>query len=97
MIAKLSDIYFKEKNIAKIVIVMSLERVKKQALYQIYGTIALIILIMAAIWLTSIFVTRRYISTPLKKLHPFSHFPIYFKCMDDYKRERERDSIKIPS
>ena len=68
MIAKSSDIYFKKDIIAKIVIVMSLKKVKKQALYQIYGTITLIILIMAAIWITSIFVTRRYISTPLKKL-----------------------------
>ena len=68
LIAKSSDIYFKEKIISKIVIVMSREKVKKQALYQIYGTIALLILIMAAIWLTSIFVTRRYISTPLQKL-----------------------------
>lgn len=68
MIAKSSDIYFKEDIIAKIVIVMSLKKVKKQAIYQISGTITLIILIMAAIWITSIFVTRRYISTPLKKL-----------------------------
>ena len=68
MIAKSSDIYFKKDIIAKIVIVMSLKKVKKQVLYQIYGTITLIIIIMAAIWITSILVTRRYISTPLKKL-----------------------------
>ena len=68
MIAKSSDIYFKDKKIAKILIIMSLKRVKKQVLYQIYGTITLIILIMVAIWITSILVTRRYISTPLKKL-----------------------------
>ena len=68
MLAKSSDIYFKDKKIAKLLIVMSLERVKKQVLYQVYGTITLIILIMVAIWITSILVTRRYISTPLKKL-----------------------------
>jgi len=68
MIAKSSDIYFKDKKIAKIIIAMSLKKVKKQALYQIYGAIILIILIMVAIWITSILVTRRYISTPLKKL-----------------------------
>lgn len=67
MIAKFSNIYFKEKIIGKIVIVMSLEKEKKEAL-EIYGTVALLLLIIAAIWLTSIFVTRRYISTPLKKL-----------------------------
>ncbi|RLC03810.1 MAG: hypothetical protein DRH90_10430 [Deltaproteobacteria bacterium] len=68
LIAKSSDIYFKENIISKILIVMSREKVKKQALYQIYGTVALLILMIAAIWLTSIFVTRRYITTPLKKL-----------------------------
>ncbi len=68
LIAKSSDIYFKENIISKILIVMSREKVKRQAIFQIYGTIALLILIIAAIWLTSIFITRRYISTPLQKL-----------------------------
>jgi signal transduction histidine kinase len=68
MIGKSSDIYFKDKKIAKILIAMSMKKVKKQALHQIYGAITLIILIMVAIWITSILVTRRYISTPLKKL-----------------------------
>jgi signal transduction histidine kinase len=68
LIAKLSDIYFRDKIISKILIVMSREKVKKQVLFQIYGTLALLILIIAAIWITSIFVTRRYISTPLLKL-----------------------------
>ncbi|MBW2438130.1 MAG: HAMP domain-containing protein, partial [Deltaproteobacteria bacterium] len=68
LIAKSSDIYFKDSVISKILIVMSRENVKKQVFIQIYGTIALLILIIAAIWLTSIFVTRRYISSPLLKL-----------------------------
>jgi signal transduction histidine kinase len=66
--AKSSDIYFKDNIIGKILIVMSRKEVKKQALFQLYGTIALVILIIAAIWITSIFVTRRYISSPLLKL-----------------------------
>lgn len=68
LIAKSSDIYFKDRVISKVLIVMSRENVKKQVFIQIYGTIALLILIIAAIWLTSIFVTRRYISSPLLKL-----------------------------
>lgn len=68
LIAKSSDIYFKDSVISEILIVMSRENVKKQVLIQIYGTIALLILIIAAIWLTSIFITRRYISSPLLKL-----------------------------
>jgi signal transduction histidine kinase len=66
--AQSSDIYFKDNIIGKILIVMSREEVKKQVLFQLYGTIALVILIIAAIWITSIFVTRRYISSPLLKL-----------------------------
>jgi signal transduction histidine kinase/HAMP domain-containing protein len=68
LIAKSADIYFKDSVISTILIVMSRENVKKQVFIQIYGTIALLILIIAAIWLTSIFVTRRYISSPLLKL-----------------------------
>ena len=67
-IAKSSDIYFNENAIATILIVMSRESVKKQALLQIYGTVSLLILIVAAVWLTSIFITKRYISFPLLKL-----------------------------
>ncbi|MDH4010059.1 MAG: ATP-binding protein [Desulfobacterales bacterium] len=68
LIAKSSKIYFKDSVISEILIVMSREKLKKQVLFQIYGTIALLILIIAAIWLTSIFITRRYISSPLLKL-----------------------------
>ncbi|MGD9150497.1 MAG: ATP-binding protein, partial [Desulfobacterales bacterium] len=68
LIAKSADIYFKGSVISTILIVMSRENVKKQVLIQIYSTIALSILIIAAIWLTSIFITRRYISSPLLKL-----------------------------
>ncbi len=68
LIAKSSKIYFKDSVISKILIVMSRENVKKQVLIQIYSTIALLILIIATIWLTSIFITRRYISSPLLKL-----------------------------
>ena len=64
LIAKSADIYFEEKIISDILIVMSRENVKKQVFFQIYGTITLLILIIAAIWLTSIFITTRYISSP---------------------------------
>jgi signal transduction histidine kinase len=68
LIAKSSEIYFKNSVIGKILIIMSSESMKRQVRLQIYGTIALLILIIAAIWLTSIFITRRYISSPLLKL-----------------------------
>jgi signal transduction histidine kinase len=68
IISTSSDIYFEDKVIAKIQIIMSMEKAKNQALYQICGTIALIVIVMAVIWITSIFMTKRYISTPLRKL-----------------------------
>jgi len=67
-IAKSSDIHFRENKISTILIVMSRETVRKQALFQIYGVITLSILIIVAIWLTSIFITKKYISSPLSKL-----------------------------
>ena len=68
LIAKSVDINYKENIIAKLLIVMSREAVKKQTIFQVYGTIALLALIIVAIWITSIFITRRYISVPLLKL-----------------------------
>lgn len=68
LIAKSADIYYKENMISKLLIVMSREAVKRQTIFQIYGTIALLFLIIAGIWLTSLFITRRYISFPLSKL-----------------------------
>ena len=68
LIARSSKIYYKENIISDILIVMSREKIKRQAFFQIYGTIALLILIITAIWITSIFITKRYISRPLQKL-----------------------------
>ena len=67
-IIKSSDIYFERSKVGKILIVMSRENVRKQVLMQIYGIVALTILIITAIWLTSIVITKRYISRPLLKL-----------------------------
>ena len=67
-IVKSSDIYHERKKVGSIVIVMSREGVKEHALLLIYGISALTIVIIAAIWLTSIVITRRYISRPLLRL-----------------------------
>lgn len=67
-ILKSSDIHFEETKVGKILIVMSRESVRKQVFFLIYGISALTLLIIAAIWLTSIVITKRYISQPLLKL-----------------------------
>jgi signal transduction histidine kinase len=94
LIAKSSDIYFEEKIISKILIVMSRENVKKQVLFQIYGTITLLILIIAAIWLTSIFITRRYIFSPLLKLQESAAL-IARGDLDTFVDKSSRDEIGI--
>jgi len=93
-IAKSADIYFKEDIISKILIVMSRENMKKQVLFQIYGTIALLILIIAAIWLTSIFITKRYISSPLLKLQESASL-IARGDLDTFVDKSGRDEIGI--
>jgi len=50
-IVKSADIQFAEGGVGKIRIVVSGESAKKQVLLQIYGIVALIVLIIAAIWL----------------------------------------------
>ena len=50
-IVKSSDIQFGEKNVGKIRIVVSGESAKRQVLWQIYGIVALIVLIIGAIWI----------------------------------------------
>jgi len=67
-IVKSSEIQFRDNIVSTILIVMSRESLRKKALLQIYGIIALSIIIIAAIWFTSIFITKRYISSPLLKL-----------------------------
>ena len=94
LIAKSSDIYFKKDAISKILIVMSREKLKKQALFQIYGTVALLILIIAAIWITSIFITKRYISTPLLKLQTSASM-IAKGDLDTFVDKKSRDEIGL--
>jgi signal transduction histidine kinase len=71
---------------------MSRENVKKLVHSQIYGTISLLILIIAAIWLTSIFITKRYISSPLMKLQE-SASSIAWGDLDTFVDKSSRDEI----
>ena len=50
-IVKSSDLEFAESKIGRIRIVVSGESARKQVLWQIYGIVALIVLIIAAIWI----------------------------------------------
>ena len=67
-LAKSADIQFRDNLVSKILIVISRENLRDKALLQIYGIATLSIIIIVAIWLTSVFITKRYISSPLFKL-----------------------------
>lgn len=63
-----SNIFFENKEVGQISIVMSRDSVKNQIIRSIYSTIALTIFFILAILLTTVLVTKKYISAPLLKL-----------------------------
>ncbi|MGD9180239.1 MAG: ATP-binding protein [Desulfobacterales bacterium] len=67
-ITKISDIIYEGNKVGTIRLAMSRESVKKELVVAISGIIALTIFIIAAIALTSLVITKRYISHPLLKL-----------------------------
>jgi signal transduction histidine kinase/DNA-binding response OmpR family regulator len=67
-LAKTSDIFYQGRKIGAIQLAVSRANVRKEIILNILGIAALTTLIVAAISLTSIFVTRRYIARPLLKL-----------------------------
>jgi signal transduction histidine kinase/CheY-like chemotaxis protein len=67
-LAKTSDIFYQGRKIGAIQLAVSRANVRKEIILNILGIAALTTLIIAAISLTSIFVTRRYIARPLLKL-----------------------------
>lgn len=62
------DIFYEDKNVGTLQVVMSRERLRQQLWRNVVGILALTLIVIAAIFLTSILVTRRYISRPLMKL-----------------------------
>ena len=93
-ILKSSDIHFEESKVGKILIVMSRESVRKQVLLLIYGITALTVLIIAAIWITSIVITKRYISRPLLKLQESASL-ISHGDLDTFVDKSSSDEIGI--
>ena len=67
-IVKSSPIYRNERDVGTILLVLSRDKFKEALTLNILSIIALTILIIIAISLTSLFITRRYISHPLSEL-----------------------------
>src|SRR5262249_37648655 len=67
-LVKSSDIVYQGKKIGTIQLAVSRETVRNELIVSILVIVALTVLIIAAISLTSIVITRRYIASPLLKL-----------------------------
>jgi signal transduction histidine kinase len=67
-IYKFIDIFYEGNKVGTVRLVMSRESVKYQIAVSVLGIIALVILIIFAITITSLIITRRYITKPLLKL-----------------------------
>ena len=67
-IAKTSDIFYAGQKVGTIQLVMSREIIKKELIVNISVIVNLTLVIIAGISVTSVFITRRYISRPLLEL-----------------------------
>lgn len=67
-IDRTSNILYEDNKVGTIRLVMSRESVKKELMVTILRTITLTILIIVAITITSLIITKKYISRPLLKL-----------------------------
>lgn len=61
-------IRFEDHAVGEISIVVSRQTLQEKALLQIYGIIALAAIMIAAIWFTSVVITRKYVARPLLAL-----------------------------
>jgi len=68
LITREAGIFYEGNKVGTILIQMTRERHRRQLMHQIYGISALTVVIISAIWITTILMTRRYITNPLKRL-----------------------------
>ena len=68
LITREAGIYYDGNKVGTILIQMTRERHRRQLMHQIYGITALTVVIISAIWITTLLMTRRYITNPLKRL-----------------------------
>ena len=93
-IIKMSDILYEGNKVGTIRLAMSRESVKKELIVTVSSIIALTIFIIAAIALTSLVITKRYISHPLLKLQASASL-IAHGDLDTFVDKSGRDEIGI--
>jgi len=93
-ITKSSDIIYEGNKVGTIRLAMSRESVKKELIVTVSSIIALTIFIIAAIALTSLAITKRYISRPLLKLQESASL-IAHGDLDTFVDKSSSDEIGI--
>jgi len=68
LIAREAGIFYEDNQVGTILIQMTREKHRRQLIHQIYGITALTVVIISAIWITTLVMTRRTITDPLKRL-----------------------------
>jgi len=68
LLTREAGIFYEGNKVGTILIQMTRERHRRQLMHQIYGITALTVVIILAIWITTLLMTRRYITNPLKRL-----------------------------
>jgi signal transduction histidine kinase len=93
-IDKISNILYEGNKVGTIRLVMSRESVKKELIVTILGIIVLTILIIVAIAMTSLIITKKYISRPLLKLQESASF-IAHGDLDTFIDKSSSDEIGL--
>lgn len=68
LIAREAGIFYEDNKVGTILIKMTRGKHRRQLIHQIYGITALTVVIISAIWITTLLISRRYITNPLKNL-----------------------------
>jgi signal transduction histidine kinase len=68
LIAREAGIFYEDNQVGTILLKMTREKHRRELMLQIYGITALTVVIISAIWITTLVISRRYITNPLKQL-----------------------------
>ena len=92
LIAREAGIFYEDNKVGTILIKMTREKHRRQLIHQIYGISALTVVIISAIWITTLVMTRRTITDPLKRLQD-SASKIAVGDLDAFVDKRSDDEI----
>ena len=92
LMAREAGIFYEDNKVGTILIKMTREKHRRQLVLQIYGISALTVVIISAIWITTLVISRRYITNPLERLQD-SASKIAVGDLDAFVDKRGNDEI----